>query len=201
MELIKSFERSQPYGEAELLQRLAVADEAAFSVVFREYYAVLCAFAQKIIREAADPEDLVNEVFLKLWNRRQVFEDIRHLKDFLYKSTRNACFDTIKGSIHSKERQAVFLGTQAEWETAADLEMIRLEVFNELHHEINQLPEQCGKIIRMGYIDGLKNDEIARELGLSVQTVKNQKSRGVMLLKRRLPPEVFVLLLLISAHS
>ncbi|MFX1705510.1 RNA polymerase sigma-70 factor [Chitinophaga sp. CC14] len=201
MELIKSFERSQPYGEAELLQRLAVADEAAFSVVFREYYAVLCAFAQKIIRESADPEDLVNEVFLKLWNRRQVFEDIRHLKDFLYKSTRNACFDTIKGSIHSRERQAVFLGTQAEWETAADLEMIRLEVFNELHHEINQLPEQCGKIIRMGYIDGLKNDEIARELGLSVQTVKNQKSRGVMLLKRRLPPEAFVLLLLISAHS
>lgn len=201
MQLIKSFERSQPYGEAELLQRLAVADEAAFSVVFREYYAVLCAFAQKIIRESADPEDLVNEVFLKLWNRRQVFEDVRHLKDFLYKSTRNACFDTIKGAIHSKERQAVFLGTQAEWETAADLEMIRLEVFNELYHEINQLPEQCGKIIRMGYIDGLKNDEIARELGLSVQTVKNQKSRGVMLLKRRLPPEVFVLLLLMSVHS
>jgi RNA polymerase sigma-70 factor (ECF subfamily) len=201
MQVIKSFERSQPYGEAELLQRLAIADEVAFSAVFREYYAVLCAFAQKIIQESADPEDLVNEVFLKLWNRRQVFEDFRHLKDFLYKSVRNACFDTIKGAVHSKERQAVFLGTQAGWETTADLEMIRIEVFKELYHEIDQLPEQCGKIIRMGYIEGLKNDEIARELGLSVQTVKNQKSRGVMLLKRRLPPEIFIILLLASAHS
>jgi RNA polymerase sigma-70 factor (ECF subfamily) len=201
MQLIKSSERNQPYGEAGLLQRLAVADEAAFSTVFREYYAVLCAFAGKIIQESADPEDLVNDVFLKLWNRRQVFEDVRHLKDFLYKSTRNACFDTIKRTLHSKERQAVFLETQAEWETAADLEMIRLEVFRELYHEINQLPEQCGKIIRMGYIDGLKNDEIARQLGLSVQTVKNQKSRGILLLKRRLPPEIFVLLLLASVQS
>ena len=201
MQLIKSFEGNQPYGEAELLQRLAIADETAFSVVFREYYGVLCAFAQKLIQEAADPEDLVNEVFLKLWNKHLVFEDTRHLKDFLYKSTRNACFDAIKGAIHSKERQAVFLGSQDTWETAADLEMIRLEVFNELYHEINQLPEQCGKIIRMGYIEGLKNDEIARELGLSVQTVKNQKSRGVMLLKRRLPPEIFIFLLLASAHA
>ncbi|MBS0031828.1 RNA polymerase sigma factor [Chitinophaga sp. 22321] len=200
MQSIKSFEGNQSFGEAELLQRLAVADEAAFSVVFKEYYAVLCAFARKIIQEAADPEDLVNEVFLKLWNRNQVFENIRHLKDFLYKSTRNACFDTIKRTVHSKERQAVFLGSQAGWEAAADLEMIRLEVFNELYREINQLPEQCGKIIRMGYIEGLKNDEIARELGLSVQTVKNQKSRGIMLLKHRLPPEIFIFLLLASVH-
>jgi len=182
------------YGEEHALEQL-------FAELFKKHEYRLHTLVLKLTRNNQYAGDIIQEVFLKLWNRRQVFEDIRHLKDFLYKSTRNACFDTIKGSIHSKERQAVFLGTQAEWETAADLEMIRLEVFNELHHEINQLPEQCGKIIRMGYIDGLKNDEIARELGLSVQTVKNQKSRGVMLLKRRLPPEVFVLLLLISAHS
>jgi RNA polymerase sigma-70 factor (ECF subfamily) len=79
--------------------------------------------------------------------------------------------------------------------------MIRMEVFNELYREINQLPEQCGKIVRMGYIEGMKNEEIARELGLSIQTVKNQKTRGVMLLKRRLPPEIFIFLLLVSAHQ
>ncbi|WP_339070993.1 RNA polymerase sigma-70 factor [Chitinophaga sp. 212800008-4] len=195
------FGGNQPYREAELLQRLAIADEGAFSIVFREYYAVLCAFAQKIIQTAADPEDLVNEVFLRLWNRSEVFEDARHLKDFLYKSTRNACFDALKRATHSKERQAVFLESQDAWETATDLEMIRMEVFNELYREISQLPEQCGKIIRMGYIEGLKNEEIARQLGLSVQTVKNQKTRGVMLLKHRLPPEIFILLLLVSAHS
>jgi RNA polymerase sigma-70 factor (ECF subfamily) len=201
MQLIKSFEDNQLYGEAELLQRLATADEAAFSIVFKEYYAVLCAFAQKIIQEAAEPEDVVNEVFLKLWNRNQEFEDLRHLKQFLYKSTRHACFDAIKRSIHSKERQAIFQGAQDTWEAAADLEMIRLEVFNELYREISQLPEQCGKIVRMGYIEGMKNEEIARELGLSIQTVKNQKTRGVMLLKRRLPPEIFIFLLLVSAHQ
>jgi RNA polymerase sigma-70 factor (ECF subfamily) len=53
----------------------------------------------------------------------------------------------------------------------------------------------------MGYIEGMKNEEIARELGLSIQTVKNQKTRGVMLLKRRLPPEIFIFLLLVSAHQ
>lgn len=180
------------------MQRLGNGDKEAFSYIFGEYYAALCAFAEKLTGASGDVEDIVGEVFLKVWSRQQAFEDLRHLKDFLYKSTRNACFDFTRRSIHSRERQALFLQSQDQWEAAAELDVIRMEVYRNIYREINQLPGQCRKIIHMGYIEGKTNNEIAQELGLSLQTVKNQKSRGISLLKLRLPPESFVLFLLLS---
>lgn len=190
-----------PYNDTELLQRLGSGDKEVFAHIFREYYSALCAFAEKIIGSPDDVEDLVEEVFEKLWNRKPHFENIRHLKDFLYKVTRNACLDFIKNSIHRKERQARFLQTENDVESASDLCLIRAEVYREIYREIMALPEQCGKIIRMGYIEGKRNEEIARELDLSVQTVKNQKSRGILLLKLRLSPELFVLLALMTTPT
>lgn len=187
-----------PYGEKELLQQLKQGDTEAFSYIFREYYSALCAYAEKLTGAPEDVEDMVGEVFLKIWSRQQTFQDMRHLKDFLYKATRNACFDFTRRSTHSRERQALFLQSQEQWETAADLDMIRLEAIRNIYRGISQLPEQCGKIVQMGYIEGKTNEEIANELGLSIQTVKNQKSRGISLLKLRLPPGSFGFLLLLA---
>ncbi len=188
----------QPYKEKELLQLLEHGDRDAFSYIFREYYAALCVFAEKLTGAPEHVEDIVEDVFMKIWARQQHFQDLRHLKDFLYKSTRNACFDLIRRLEHSRERQALFLQSQKQWEAGADLDLVRMEVYRHIYRAISQLPEQCGKIIRMGYIEGKPNDEIASELGLSIQTVKNQKSRGIALLKLRLPPEYFALFFLFS---
>lgn len=166
----------------------------------------MCVFAARTLSTAGVDkevvEGLVGEVFEKLWNRHPVFESIRHLQNFLYKSTRNTCLNYLKTETHSRERQGAFVAAQqhaeGEYEPAADLGIIRLEVYRELYREIALLPDQCGRIVRMGYIDGLSNDEIADQLGLSVQTVKNQKTRGIGLLRSRLSPELFVMLLLLA---
>ncbi|THU35996.1 RNA polymerase sigma-70 factor [Niastella caeni] len=188
----------QPYNEKELLLQLENGGREAFSYIFKEYYPALCAFAEKLTGAPQHVEDLVEEVFLKIWLKKQSFHDLKHLRDFLYKATRNACFDLNRRTIHSLERQALFLQNQEQWEQAADLDIIRTEVYRNILEEISRLPEQCSKIVHMGYIEGRSNDEIAQALGLSVQTVKNQKSRGISLLKLRLPPETFALLLLIA---
>lgn len=188
----------QPYNETELLQQLYRGNKEAFSHVFREFYAALCAFAERLTGGKDHVEDIVEDVFMKIWVRQQSFEDLRHLKNFLYKSTRNACFDHLRSMEHSRERQAQFQQMQHQWESAADLQMIRVELYRSVYRAIDQLPEQCGKIVRMGYIEGKSNEEIASTLGLSIQTVKNQKSRGISLLKLRLPPESFALFLLIA---
>lgn len=190
--------QSKNYTEEELIGLLHKSNEEAFSVVFRDYYGALCYFAEKIVGTTNDAEDLVEEVFEKLWMKNKSFENLRHLKDFLYKSTRNACLDFIRRSSHSKERQLVFVHSQDNWQEDSASTIIRFEVFRELYREIKNLPEQCSKIISMSYIDGKKNEEIARELGLSLQTVKNHKSRGIALLRGRLSAELFGLLLLLA---
>lgn len=186
------------YDQNELLQRLYHGGKDAFSFVFREYYAALCAFAEKLTGHRDHAEDIVEEVFMKIWLKQQPFDDLHHLKNFLYKTTRNACIDHLRRREHSLERQAQFQQLQHNWESAADLAMIRTEVYRSIYRAIETLPEQCSKIVRMGYIDGKSNEEIAESLGLSIQTVKNQKTRGIQLLRLRIPPESFALFLLIA---
>ncbi|WP_379084028.1 sigma factor-like helix-turn-helix DNA-binding protein [Pedobacter sp. UC225_65] len=71
--------------------------------------------------------------------------------------------------------------------------MIRSEVIAELHKVITTLPKNCQTIFRMGYLEGLKNPQIALELGISINTVKTQKKRGLQLLKMRVNPDFLVL--------
>lgn len=189
------------YNEHQLLRGLTSGDTLHYSFIFKEYYSALCHYAVTIIGEPAHAEDIVQDVFEKLWHKQSQFENLRHLKDFLYKSTRNAALNFLKGDQHSKERQAVFLHDQEDATTEEDLDLIRTEVFRLIYREISNLPEQCGKIVRMSYIDGLKNEQIAEILSISIQTVKNQKTRGMKLLRMRVSPVVFALFSLFSHHS
>jgi RNA polymerase sigma-70 factor (ECF subfamily) len=188
----------QPYNERSLLQQLHRGEKEAFSFVFTEFYAALCAYAEKLTGSRDHVEDIVEEVFMKIWLRQQEFGNLNHLKNFLYKTTRNACIDHLRRLEHSRERQAQFQKMQHQFESPYDHNLIRVELYRSIYRAIEQLPEQCGRIVRMGYIEGRTNEEIASTLGLSIQTVKNQKSRGISLLKLRLPPESFALFLLIA---
>ncbi|HWV65552.1 RNA polymerase sigma-70 factor [Chitinophaga sp.] len=189
------------YNEYQLLRGLASADTFHYSHIFKAYYSALCLYAEKIIGEPGHAEDIVQDVFERLWQKPYAFETVRHLKDYLYKATRNAALNFLKGAQHSKERQAKFLHEQEDGDTGEDLDIIRMEVFRVIYREINNLPEKCGEIVRMSYIEGLKNEQIAEILSISLQTVKNQKTRGLKLLRMRLSPAVITLFLLFSHHS
>jgi len=86
-------------------------------------------------------------------------------------------------------------------EQACINEIIRAEIVREIEEAVSQLPPQCRKIITMSYMEGMTNREIAQEMGLSLQTVKNQKNRALGLLKKRLPNDQFELLLLLPLVS
>ncbi|WP_109698993.1 RNA polymerase sigma factor [Chitinophaga deserti] len=189
------------YNEQQLLRGLTSGDTLYYSFIFKEYYSALCLYASRIVGEPGHAEDIVQDVFEKLWQKQSPFENLRHLKDFLYKATRNAALNFMKGVQHSQERQARFLNEQEVLTAAEDLEIIRMEVFRGIYLEIDNLPEQCGKIVRMSYIEGLKNEQIAEILNISLQTVKNQKTRGMKLLRMRLSPVVFALFSLFSHHQ
>ncbi|WP_343701436.1 RNA polymerase sigma-70 factor [Chitinophaga sp.] len=166
----------------------------AAETLFREYYARLCHYAFQFTADAELARDIAQESFVSYLARQaEVSTHPSAVRNFLYSSVRNACLNTLR---HNKVIEK-FVQEQAagapETETAAINAIIRTEVLAAIHQALESLPEECGRIVRMGYIDGLKNQEIARMLNISVNTVKTQKRRGLQLLRLRLPPETYML--------
>lgn len=181
----------------DLTPYLNMVDSNSFEIIFRNFYPSLCFFAERFVCSHDDAEDIVEELFVKLWNKQLRFETEQHLKAYLYRSAKNACLDFIKLSERSGARNTVFADERGYSEEAYLNEIIRAEVIAEVFYAIESLSPQCSKIITMSYVDGKSNQEIADELNLSLQTVKNQKGRGLAQLKQKLPTDKFQLLLLL----
>jgi RNA polymerase sigma-70 factor (family 1) len=167
-------------------------DPNSLNALFRMYYAPLCLFAERMIKDRPAAEDIVGEAFVKLWHRHRDFENQQNIKAFLYITTRNACLNMLKQMQRESlsKKQLAYLSADKEGFILND--MIRNEVLAQISSEIENLPEQCKKIFKMSYFEGRKNQEIAEILDISVHTVKNQKARAIQLLKVKLPDRMLV---------
>jgi len=161
--------------------------------VFRRYYPRLCYYAFKIIENKASAEDVVQDVFLRFQDRLPQFNSETALGSFLYLSVKNACLNMLRHkAVEAKYEASASFSLKDEAPFVENL--IRAEVYGEIHQALASLPEGCRTVINLAYFDGLKNDEIADRLQVSVNTVKTQKQRGLQLLRLRLAPDTFLLL-------
>lgn len=176
---------------------ILLSDPTTFDVVYKSYYHPLRFYATKFV-QPEDAEDIIENLFLKCWNKQQEFDTTLHMQAFLYHAVKNACLDHIKVS-KNKEQRHLHIAHSEETAPADHLHrIIHAEVLAEIYRAVNNLPPQCSKVITLGFIEGMNNSEIASTLGLSEQTVKNYKGRGLILLKDKLSGSAFALLLLLS---
>jgi RNA polymerase sigma-70 factor (ECF subfamily) len=159
--------------------------DALHSLV-QQFYNPLTLFADRLLKDRAAAEDIVGESFIKLWNKKNDFETVQNIKAFLYITVRNASLNYLKQAKRDSLSKQQLAYLQSEKEEFVLNAMIRAEVLKEILQEIDKLPEQCGKVLKLGYLEGLKNHEIAEMLHISVHTVKNQKARAIQLLKIKL---------------
>lgn len=176
---------------------LSLGDSMTFDEIYRVYFAVLCYFAGKFV-EKETAEDVVNTLFLKLWDCRKEFESVQHLQSFLYLSIKNACLDHLKMTTRAKDREGKHCLSIEYIEENYEQEMIRAEYWGEIYRAIQKLPSQCSKVIHLSFVEGFTNEEISKQLKLSPQTVRNQKSKGIKALRKSLSPDMAILVLLAS---
>lgn len=172
---------------------IQMGEEVDFKRLFRLYYAPLRYYCKQLTNDSDGCDDIVSHLFLKLWTKQVHFESKGHAQAYLYRSAKNACLDLIRNDKTAVERKEAL--SQATTEISEDyLEVIiNNEVWSEVYRAINSLPLQCGKVITMSYLEGMSNQEIADEMGLTQQVVKNYKLRGLNLLKDRLPDSMLVI--------
>jgi RNA polymerase sigma-70 factor (ECF subfamily) len=164
--------------------------------LFREYYARLCHYAYQFTSDTESARDIAQEAFV-IYLAEQEHVHPAAIKNFLYTTVRNACLNTLR---HDKvvDRFMQQQPAQPVEEAGAMHAIIKAEVLAQIYQALKSLPAECQRIIRMGYIEGLRNQQIADTLNISINTVKTQKKRGLQLLRLRLPPELYAILFFIS---
>ncbi len=172
--------------------------------LFRQYYARLAHFAYQITGYREGAEDIAQEAFITYWHQQaEVATDGAAVKAFLYSTVRNASLNAVRHTkvvqLHQSQTQATPPVPEAEPDVLRAL--IRAEVVAEIYEALEALPIGCRTIVQMGYLEDKQNHEIAAELGISVNTVKTQKQRGLQLLRLRLRPETLLALLLLAQEA
>ena len=159
-------------------------NKGAFKDLFDQYFNALAAFGYKFVPDLPVVEDMVQEVFIACWEKRGDFSHINALKSFLYTSVRNRCLNHLKHqAVQKKHENALIYELESDHHFANHV--IEEETFNLLHAEIKDLPKSAQEIMMLA-LNGLKNQEIADELDVSVNTVKTQKKIAYSKLKDRL---------------
>lgn len=171
-------------------------DHATFDRVFRLFHAVMCVFSQKIVGSTSEAEDVVEEVFFKLWDKKAIFDNENHVRFFLYRAVRNESLNYLKAQQRSSAKHL-----SAEIETISPdnhlQAMISSEVLLMIYNEISLLPPQEKKVITLNLLDEKSLQEVADELGLSLQSIKNYKTRALAKLRLRLPKDTYLILLVL----
>lgn len=160
-----------------LILQIKKGNTAVFKSLFDRYYKKLCYFAWRILDDQSEAEDLVQEVFVRLWQNKHDLDISRSLNAFLYQSVKNACLNQIK---HRKVKLAYAQNFKATSEVSTQntiIETSELKALIELN--INKLPPERRKIFIMSRKEGMKHKEIADELGISVKTVDNQIAKAL----------------------
>jgi RNA polymerase sigma-70 factor (ECF subfamily) len=163
----------------------------AFELFFEGFYPSVCAFSQKYIKDAGLAEDFAQEAFVEFWKKKEDFTDLRAVKGFIYTVAKNKCLNHIK--------QTNIRGNILKDEIFSDdyfyEAILEEETYHIVHQAINKLSPQSSKIVWLS-MEGNKNQEIADQLNISINTVKTLKKNAYKTLRSELSNQMFILILL-----
>lgn len=149
-----------------------------FDAYFRKLYLPLGMYALKIVEDAQEAEDIVEDAFMKVWQRIEKGDNIENFRAYMYRSVRNECISFLR---NKKEF--------VEFENVPEIDDETIDTSErdaKIWKAIEELPEKCREIFLLSKRDGLSNEEIAIEMGISVKTVKNQMTKAFSRLREAL---------------
>jgi len=165
-----------------------------FEQLFKEHFVHLCNFAQNYISNLDDAKEIVQDVFINLWNKRDNITSDKSVKSYLFTSVKNRCFNFIRDN--KKFRSSILDIDIADYEVPFENDSYSgPELQIRINDAINKLPEKCQQVFKLSRIEELKYKEIADKLNISVKTVEAQMSKALKVLREELKDYITVILL------
>ena len=167
-------------------------NEKAWKSLYEHYYAALCTYVNRILKGSESTEDLVQEVFIAIWESDKKYNSYHGFRAFLYDAVKNRCLNYLEHQqVMDKYKQYCLLHEVQD----DDYRLMREELYRELHRTVDELPKRCRQVFEL-HLQGKKNEEIAQVLELSVETVKTQKKKAMYFLRERLGKSYYLLIIL-----
>ena len=157
-----------------------------FEKLFRKYYAGLCNYANKYLKDLDRAEEVVQELFYKLWEKRNKLDINVSLKSYMYRAVYNGCLQYLNHRAIEIKYENYYKKQTKGYDRDAS-EAMNMQELNEIINEtLNSLPERCRNIFLLNRQDGLKYREIAKKLDLSIKTVEANMGKALKLLRKNL---------------
>jgi RNA polymerase sigma-70 factor, ECF subfamily len=168
-----------------IIAKISAGDLGTFESVFRDYYENLCRYALRILNDSAEAEEVVQDLFYSIWEKRQNISINISLNSYLYKAVHNRCIKYLRHrNVEEKYRtgyhEALKSPETPEENTRSE------ELYRIFEKTLDSLPLKCSAIFRMNRFEGLKYKEIADRLSVSVKTVEANMGRALKMLRKNL---------------
>lgn len=175
-----------------LFERIKAGDKSAFDALFRLYYQDLCRFAIFLSCNTEDAEEIVQDVFYRLWIKRQNIEIKISAKAYLFTAVRNSVYNIHK---HEKIKKRYIEESKLD-NTDANAEELDIneDIYKRIDSVIDQMPEKRREVFKLSKVEGLKYKEIAEKLNISIKTVENHMGEALKFLRANLNKTDFLIL-------
>jgi len=171
--------------DEQIFEAIKRDDHNAYEKVFREYYRPMTAYAFRFLNNLADSESIVQDVFLRLWQKRHEIMIVSSLQNYLFRSVKNHCINHIEHEKIKTGYQAMVIRNETDRTEYSEF-FLEFGLMREIEAAIAALPQKRQEIFRLAREDGLKYREIAERLEISVKTVETQMTLALKQLRESL---------------
>ena len=191
----------------ELFDRIKSGDQKALELLFSIYFPRLNDFAQNVVKDDVISQDIVQDVFVKVWEKRAEIESI-NLEAYLFRSVRNRCIDCIKHlKVVNNRMQEIQISSKYEELCRIDFignepyVLIEQELKQKIEKTIQNLPERCREVFILSRLSGLKNKEIAEKLNINIKNVERHLSRAMQSFRENFSDELPIAVVILVLKS
>lgn len=184
-----------------IVDALRQGDEQVFETIFRTYYERLCNYANTILNDMDEAEEMVQSAFLTVWEKHDTLEIHTSVKSYLYRAVHNSCLNRVK---HYKVRKTYGDSVKNQTELLHDdasQDLVGSELDAIVANAIDSLPDQCRLVFKLSRFENLTYAEIAEQLGISVKTVENHMVKALKVLREKLKDYLPVLIWLLFMRN
>ena len=172
--------------DSTIVEALQSGNEKMFEQMFRHYYESLCNYANSILNDTDESEDIVQQIMIAIWEKRSTLKINVSLKSYLYRSVHNAALNKIRSRKVAVDYADHELAVSSQSAASTSDILAGKELGVRVQHAINQLPEQCRMVFKLSRFEGMKYSEIAAQLDISSKTVENHMGKALKILRLQL---------------
>lgn len=181
--------------DQQFLKELILGENSGLESLFKKYYTFLVRFSLQIVKKEDAAEDIVQEVFIKLWDKKDTLEGVQNIKAYLFQATKNSSLNWIKSKKNNNDSIDLVefshdSGNNIEEQLAFE------ETQDKINKALSLLPEKCREVFLLSRNEGKSYKEIADDLSISIKTVENHMGKALKILREELGVLLFIFYLI-----